>query len=92
MAKYSEEVRAVRKISKKIIPELLKSKSKGILAIMEHVQNKEPDLCDDTIKCECGGFAPNRPEWKHQIRWAIVDLKYSEKITYSKKTKLYSLR
>ena len=59
---------------------------------MEHVQNKEPDLCDDTIKCECGGFAPNRPEWKHQIRWAIVDLKYSEKITYSKKTKLYSLR
>lgn len=82
----------VRKVSKKIIPELLEDGPKGILAIMEYVQNKKLDLCNDSIKCECGGFAPNRPEWKHQIRWAIVDLKYSEKITYSKETKIYALK
>jgi hypothetical protein len=30
---------------------------------------------DDSIKCEWVGFAPNRSEWKHQIRWDIKDLR-----------------
>jgi hypothetical protein len=91
MAKYSEEVRKVRSVSKKEIPKILKKKPMKILHIIEFVKIKYPELCDDSIKCECGGFAPNRVEWKHQIRWAIADLKYFKKITYSNETELYEL-
>ena len=91
MGRYPEKIRKVRQISKKIIPKILKNKPMQVSKIIEYIKQQHPDLCDDSVKCECGGIVRKNTEWKHQIRWAIADLKYSEKITYSNKTELYSL-
>ncbi len=84
-------MRSVRKVSKTIIPEILSKSPIKIANIIEEIKKQCPDLCDDDIKCECGGNTKNKPEWKHQIRWAVADLKYLGKITYSKETKMYTI-
>ena len=43
--------------------------------IYEFVESVHPDLCDDSIECNCGGIPTGQPEWKHQVRWAQQDLK-----------------
>lgn len=91
VAKYSEKIRQVRKISKKIIPKLLENGPIEISTLIEHMKKQYPDLCNNSVNCECGRYPSSRPEWQHQIRWAIADLKYSEKIAYSNETKCYAL-
>lgn len=90
MAKYPDEVRKVRRISKEMIPKILKEKKCSVSYFYEEFQKQNPDLCNDEVKCKCGKNT-KRPEWKHQIQWAVADLRYHKKIAYSKKTDKYSL-
>jgi len=91
-AKYSEKIRTVRKISRVIILDILKEKPRAIKEIFVIIRSKNKELCDDKVICMCGRtFGYNWPEWKHQIQWAIQDLKYAEKIQYDKENKIYSV-
>jgi hypothetical protein len=91
MGKYSKELRKVRLLAKTAIPEILKKIPMKSSDIIEHMRKQYPDLCDDSIKCECRKNKKGNPEWKHQIRWALEDLKYSGNISYSKETKFYEV-
>ena len=90
MVKYPEKIRQVRKISKNIILKLLENGPIEVSTLIEHIKKQYPDLCNNSINCECGKTT-SRPEWQHQVRWAIADLKYSEKIVYLNETKRYAL-
>ena len=91
MSKYSDDILEVRKISGAIIPKLLADKSRTLEYIFSIIKNKYSKNCDDKIKCKCGKTNRSIQEWKHQVRWAIQDLKYSKKLVYDKESRLYSL-
>ena len=93
--KYNEETRKIRKLAREFIPKLLEKESLAAKIIVEKIGLQFPKNCDDSIKCECGGKNQKnsgRPEWKHQVLWAIQDCKYHNKITFDSKTKKYSLK
>ena len=90
MPKYSKKVTEIRNLIKPTILQLLKSKPRTIEFIYNKTSNKFPHKCNNDIKCECGNKIRKSPEWKHQVRWAIQDLKYHGKIKYNKETKLCS--
>jgi len=83
----------VRKKSKTEIPTLLKKAPLTLKNIFKIIEINNPSLCDDSVMCKCDKRHTSKiPEWKHQIRWALEDLKYhTQKIHYNKKTKTYSL-
>lgn len=91
MIHYDEEVKKIRNLVKPLILQLLKSKPRTIEFIYNKTSNNIPEFCNNNIKCECGGKIRKVPEWKHQVRWAIQDLKYTGKISYDKESKLCSL-
>ena len=33
-----------------------------------------PHLCDDKVLCEHSGTTNGRPEWQHEVRWALHEL------------------
>jgi len=84
-------MRTVRLSSKDIILDLLKKSSTNIDTILAAVKTKNKKLCDDNIKCECGKSNRSAPEWRHQVRWALQDLKYTGKISFKKETREFSL-
>ena len=93
--KYNEETRKIRKLAREFIPKLLEKQPLTAKIIVEKTRVKFPKNCDDSIKCECDGKNQKnsgRPEWKHQVLWAIQDCKYYNKITFDSKTKKYSLK
>ena len=93
MTKYNEETRKIRKLAREFIPKLLEKEPLAAKIIVEKTRVKFPKNCDNSIKCECGGKNQKnsgRPEWKHQVLWAIQDCKYHNKITFDSKTKKYS--
>ena len=95
MTKYNEETRKIRKLAREFIPKLLEKEPLAAKIIVEKTRVKFPKNCDNSIKCECGGKnqkVSGRPEWKHQVLWAIQDCKYHNKITFDSKTKTYSLK
>lgn len=92
MAKYPDLIISVRKISQKEIPRILEKNPLKLGSIYKHIQDKNPKLCDGTVICNCGDKETSRPEWKHQVRWALQDLKYNGNIDYDKNTKEYSLK
>ena len=95
MTKYNEETRKIRKLAREFIPKLLEKQPLAAKIIVEKTRVKFPKNCDNSIKCECGGKNQKnsgRPEWKHQVLWAIQDCKYHNKITFDSKTKKYSLK
>jgi len=92
LGKYIKEVRAVRTISRKQIIPYLKEKPATAQAISKYIQSKNKKLCDDSIKCICGKKSSTMPEWKHQIKWAIQDLKYHGEIDYDKDSGKYSIK
>ena len=95
MTKYNEETRKIRKLAREFIPKLLEKEPLAAKIIVEKTRVKFPKNCDNSIKCECGGKnqkVSGRPEWKHQVLWAIQDCKYHNKITFDSKTKKYSLK
>ena len=91
MSKYSDDILEVRKLSRELIPRLLADKSRTLEYLFSSIKNKHSKNCDDKIKCQCGKTNRSNPEWKHQVRWAIQDLKFNKKLVYDKESKLYSL-
>ena len=91
MTKYTEQVREIRKLARKYIPELLEAESLAANSIVEQIGIKFQKNCDNSVKCDCGKGS-ERPEWKHQVLWAIQDCKYHKKITFEPKSKTYSLK
>ena len=86
--KYDEEIRLVRKLTRKILVELLSETPLSSKEIKNKIKKKFPNNCDDKIKCECGRGV-NTLEWEHQVAWAIQDVKSARKIEYLKDTKKY---
>jgi len=91
LAKYPDKMKELRKKTIELIPVLLKQRPLTIVHIFKKIQKKHKNLCDNTIICKCGKESSSIPEWKHQIRWAIQDLKFMKKITYDKEKKQYLL-
>ena len=94
MTKYNEETRKIRKLAREFIPKLLEKEPLAAKIIVEKTRVKFPKNCDNSIKCECGGKnqkVSGRPEWKHQVLWAIQDCKYSKKIVFDSEEKNYHL-
>ena len=94
MTKYNEETRKIRKLAREFIPKLLEKEPLAAKIIVEKTRVKFPKNCDNSIKCECGGKnqkVSGRPEWKHQVLWAIQDCKYSKKIVFDSDKKNYHL-
>lgn len=91
MAKYDRNVLDVRKLSRELIPKLLANKPRKLEYIFSRMKEEYSQNCIDEIKCECGKYNRSSQEWKHQVRWAIQDLKYNKKLIYDRKSGLYSL-
>ena len=94
MTKYNEETRKIRKLAREYVPKLLEKEPLAAKIIVEKTRVKFPKNCDNSIKCECDGKNQKnsgRPEWKHQVLWAIQDLKYSKKIVFDSEEKNYRL-
>lgn len=89
--KYAKEIQAIRKESKSQILEILKKKSISISEIIKIFEDKFSIKYDKSVMCTCGKNRGNKPEWKHQVRWAILDLKYTKKIILNINTKKYIL-
>ena len=92
MAKYDENIIKVRKKSKPLILNFLKKKPKTIEQIYNKTSNAFPEICDNSIICQCGSTNRKIPEWKHQVRWALQDLKYHSQITFDKEQRMYSIK
>ena len=88
--KYDENIRLVRKLTKKILLELLSEKPLSSAEIKNKIKKKFPSNCDDKIKCECGRGVKTL-EWEHQVAWAIQDVKSARKIEYLKDNKKYAI-
>ena len=91
MAKYGGKLKELRVKSRELIPELLTTSSKGTNQIFTEIRKKVPDLCDDKIICQCGRKPKKTPEWQHQIRWAIQDLKLKKVIARDIENKVYKI-
>lgn len=91
MPKYPKKITSIRSLSIKQIPKLVKKNPLTALKIINSIYADNVELCDNDVKCSCGKFTRKSPEWKHQIRWAILDLKYRGKIRFNEKTGEYSL-
>ena len=89
--KYIKEIQTIRKESKPQILEILQKKSLQTEKILQVFEAKFSKGYDKSIMCTCGKNKGNNPEWKHQIRWAILDLKYTNQIIHDVGTKKYSL-
>jgi len=89
LLKYTEKTRLLRQNCKKIILKKLEKKSSTIAQIYELVKVQLDSFCDDSIKCVCGKKGSKQPEWKHQIRWALSDLKEEKMIFLHKKSGRY---
>ena len=77
MANTLEWRREVRNLAKEIIPRLLRTSGPWPMAdIYASVQNASEELCDDAFPCEHKGQPYGAPEWRHQVRWALQDLKH----------------
>lgn len=86
---YPDHVRIVRQISKPIIIKFLEEKSFTLNEVAEQIKNKLPKNCDNLVMCECKGGSAY-PEWRHQVRWALQDLKSLGKIKFERTQKTYS--
>jgi len=87
--KYDENVRRIRKISKKYLLEVLSKNPLTSKEILKKIKHKYPEYCDDTIMCSCGRKGSGK-EWQHQVRFGIQDLKFNKKIEFNNETRKYS--
>jgi len=89
--KYPQKIIAVRGLARIEIPKILKDNPQNSKFILSKFKEIHSGFCDDEFICKCKS-SPRYPEWKHQVRWAIQDLKYHSIITVDKTTKFYSIR
>jgi len=92
LAKYPRKIISLRNIAIRETTTLLKKKSLTLGPIYEEIKKKYSEDCDESVICNCGDKETSRAEWKHQVRWALQDLRYTGKINYSKKTREYSMK
>lgn len=92
MTKYSKAVSSIRKITRDQLISFLIKKPQTIEEILKFIQSNNESLCDDSIPCVCGKKTGTYPEWKHQVRWGLQDLKYNKKIDRDQQTKKYFLK
>lgn len=79
--KAEHDVRNVRSLARILIPlNLSYSEPKSTPQIYDLVRRKIPQLCRDQPRCETN---PRRPEWHHQVRWALLDLKHAKQIVHT---------
>ncbi len=90
LAKYPRKIISLRKIAVREITALLKKKPLTLGPIYKEIKKKYPEDCDESIICSCGDKKTSRAEWKHQVRWALQDLRYAKKIGHNQKTREYS--
>ncbi|MGB8645361.1 MAG: PIN-like domain-containing protein [Anaerolineae bacterium] len=68
------EVRSARGLFRETIKAFLEQSSgMKVDKIYSQVKALHPERCNDTIECSHGN--PGQPEWKHQVRFALWDLK-----------------
>ena len=89
--KYPEKVTNIRGLAKKEIPKILRKKPLTSTFILSRIKETYTEYCDDDYFCQCGKISGKQPEWKHQVRWAIQDLKFNSMIQYDKREMSYSL-
>ena len=90
--KYPKKVTDIRELAKKEIPKILQEEPLTTAFILSRIKERYSKYCDDNYFCQCGKISGRQPEWKHQVRWAIQDLKHYSIIQYNKQKKCYSLR
>ena len=56
------------------------------------MKEKFTEYCNDDIKCRCRENTSKKPEWEHQVKWAILDLKYKGMLTFEKESKVYTIK
>jgi len=88
--KYDDEIRVVRKKSRKLILKILEKKPLLRDEISSAIKKELPKNCVDNILCICN-YGDSKPEWMHQVRWALTDLRRAEHIQYNPETRKYSL-
>jgi len=88
--KYPQKIRAVRGLAKIEIPKILKNRPQNSKFIISKFKEKQSGFCDDNFLCKCKNQS-KMPEWKHQVKWAIQDLKYASIIKVDATTKFYSM-
>lgn len=91
-SRYPEEILKLRKVAREIIPTILERNAVTSNTVLSKIKAKHADLCLDEIICNCGNKKTYMPEWKHQVYWALNDLKSRNKLNYDSKTKTYSLK
>ncbi len=75
MTVLSDWRKSVRTAAKARILRILGHDSMSMHLIYSRFKTLESDLCDDSIDCEHAGVIYGGHEWKHQVRWALQDLK-----------------
>ena len=90
--KYPEKIIEIRGLARIEIPKILKDRPQNSKFILSKIKEKHPGFCDDKFLCQCSSASKSYPEWKHQVRWAIQDLKFNSIINIDKTTKFYSIR
>ncbi len=81
--------RELRKLCREVLRMVL-TRPSTIQEIYSEVIDRFPTECNDAVLCTCGGISRTQPEWKHQVRWAMQDLKYQGFVSYDQSTKLWS--
>ena len=68
--------KSVRVGAKEAIPTALAIRGPlGVSELYEMMLETQPEMCDESIPCEHNGKRYGDLEWKHQVRWALEDLK-----------------
>ena len=76
----ASQVGSVMTLACRLIPTIMpKDRGMSVPEIYEMVKNRLPELCNDDVMCP---HEPDskRPEWQHQVRWAILTLKKEKRI------------
>ena len=92
MSKYPDEIRSVRKITRETLPAILEERPRSMMQIWKIIRKNNEEVCDDSVKCSCGSKGGYQPEWQHQVRWGVQDLKYHKKIELNRETRKYFIK
>lgn len=85
----SRDLKELRKKCRHFLLTLL-SESMQISKVYLGVRAEFPQLCNDRILCSCGEVIRTDPEWHHQVRWALQDLKFKGLVRYDNLTRRWS--
>ena len=80
---------SIRTITRKFLIPILEEKPHKMSQIWKLVKKNHKKLCDDSVKCTCGNRSSKSPEWMHQVRWGVQDLKYHGWVELDKETGKY---